>query len=557
MSSSLMHWTRKLTQRSDYSFPTSSTSSTAALFAFSQGEHCTDLLSSAAWCLPADGSQYLTDIHDVSVNHGDIEETIFTSGQTTPKGTRIAHAHQPVEATWNTARPISTATKSQAMSRMSSNTSGCSSASHGSHLVQTNPMLDAGQAFRDDTVQVMGVMNNLNGCQMSEAVSSPICWPGYGLDIGLSGDCTLTVEDINSMNVAPAQMTVGPNGLPATSPTSSWDVSSSISRTSSPNTIDDTWRVAAMANSPMNFMGDPTRYVASRHHEYFADVNSHSLDSPENKPHNLISDLQDNMVPFGGNMNMNANYHQRSSVESDSPREDHRYKNAVRGDDGLFHCPWEGDASCNHKPEKLKCNYDKYVDSHLKPYKCKVASCEDARFSSTACRLRHEREAHGLHGHGNKPFLCTYAGCERAEEGHGFPRQWNLRDHMKRVHNDVGEVAAAPGPAPSASSAKGRKRRNETQEAAPSERKAPPKPTQQPSARKPTTKPLLDEWQDHYHAVQGILQSMVAPGDQRNISQLDEMQHRSVEMAKITSQLVSASKVSRDADPKRVYNAGG
>lgn len=219
-------------------------------------------------------------------------------------------------------------------------------------------MLDAGQAFRDDTVQVMGAMNSLNGCQMSETVSSPICWPGYGLDLGLSGDCTLTVDDINSMNVAPSQVTIGPDGLPAASPTSSWDVSSSISRTSSPNTIDDTWRVAAMANSPMDFMGDHTRYVASCHDEYFADVNSHSLDSPESKPHHLVSDLQDTMVPFGSDMNINANYHHRSSVESDSPREDSRYKNAVRGDDGLFHCPWEGQRSCNHKPEKLKCNYE-------------------------------------------------------------------------------------------------------------------------------------------------------------------------------------------------------
>ncbi|ATY64489.1 C2H2 finger domain-containing [Cordyceps militaris] len=517
---------------SDYSFPTTSTT-TAALFAFSQGENGTDLLTSSAWCLPGDGSQYLTEIHDGSISHVDIEESMFTSGQTTPKGTRIAHAHQPVEATWNTARPMST--KSQAMSRMSSSTSGCSSASNGSHLIQNNPIVGASQAFHDDTVHVMGSMQSLNGCQMSETVGSPICWPGYGLDISLNGDCcTLSVEDMNSMNVAPSQVTIGLDGLPATSPCSSWDHSSS-SRTSSPqNTFDEPWRVAAMDNSPMNFMGDAT--------------------SPENKPLHL-SDVQDTMAPFGGDMNISGNYQQRSSVESDSPREDHRYKNAVRGTDGLFHCPWEGQAGCSHKPEKLKCNYDKYVDSHLKPYKCKVASCEDARFSSTACRLRHEREAHGLHGHGNKPFLCTHEGCERAQDGNGFPRQWNLRDHMKRVHNDVGDVPA-PAPAPVVNPAKGRKRKNETQEAPVVERKVPTKPTQQQSARKNSTKPLLDEWQDHYQALQGILQGMVAPGDHRNIVQLDEVQKRSVEMAKITSQLVSVSKLPRDTESKKGYNSG-
>ena len=77
----------------------------------------------------------------------------------------------------------------------------------------------------------------------------------------------------------------------------------------------------------------------------------------------------------------------------------------------------------------------KFVDSHLKPYRCKVRSCENARFSSTACLLRHEREAHAMHGHGQKPFLCSFTGCERGQQGHGFPRHWNLRDHMRRVHD--------------------------------------------------------------------------------------------------------------------------
>ncbi|RBQ77988.1 hypothetical protein FVER14953_09428 [Fusarium verticillioides] len=37
-----------------------------------------------------------------------------------------------------------------------------------------------------------------------------------------------------------------------------------------------------------------------------------------------------------------------------------------------------------------------------------------------------------------KPFLCNYDGCEHAAPGNGFPHQWNLQDHINRIHNDHG-----------------------------------------------------------------------------------------------------------------------
>ncbi|OCK84993.1 hypothetical protein K432DRAFT_77345 [Lepidopterella palustris CBS 459.81] len=119
----------------------------------------------------------------------------------------------------------------------------------------------------------------------------------------------------------------------------------------------------------------------------------------------------------------------------------HPLYQAQPGDDDLYHCPNEGEAGCTHKPTKLKCNYDKYVDSHLRPFRCKVQSCVGVQFSSTACLLRHEREAHGMHGHGSKPHLCTYPDCERSMPGNGFPRRYNLFDHMKRVHDYTGSTS--------------------------------------------------------------------------------------------------------------------
>jgi hypothetical protein len=126
--------------------------------------------------------------------------------------------------------------------------------------------------------------------------------------------------------------------------------------------------------------------------------------------------------------------------------------------DGKYYCPFAvGDKACNHQPTTQKCAYQqvpldliallrnqkltvhpsKYLDSHLKPYRCKVPTCLEAqlRFSSNACLFRHEREAHGLHGHGDNPHLCLWEGCDRSIPGFGFPRRWNLYDHMRRVHD--------------------------------------------------------------------------------------------------------------------------
>jgi hypothetical protein len=115
--------------------------------------------------------------------------------------------------------------------------------------------------------------------------------------------------------------------------------------------------------------------------------------------------------------------------------------------DGKYHCPEEGKPGCGHKPTPLKCNYDKYVDSHLKPFRCNKKTCVGVQFSSTACLLRHEREAHGMHGHGARPHLCHFRDCERAVPGHGFPRRYNLFDHMKRVHQYDGPTTEPSPPA--------------------------------------------------------------------------------------------------------------
>ena len=47
-----------------------------------------------------------------------------------------------------------------------------------------------------------------------------------------------------------------------------------------------------------------------------------------------------------------------TSVMGSSIRDHPLYKYALTRPDGLFHCPWEGQSSCDHKPDRLKCNYE-------------------------------------------------------------------------------------------------------------------------------------------------------------------------------------------------------
>ncbi|KAJ5106049.1 hypothetical protein NUU61_003396 [Penicillium alfredii] len=179
----------------------------------------------------------------------------------------------------------------------------------------------------------------------------------------------------------------------------------------------------------------------------------------------------------------------KDSSEVRNPREHHFYSMPTHSD-GKYYCPFaSGDKPCSHPPTTQKCAYQyvpflemnlnskansgdnsKYLDSHLKPYRCRVPTCMDAqlRFSSNACLFRHEREAHGLHGHGDNPHLCLWEGCERSVPGYGFPRRWNLFDHMRRVHDYASsERHSSPETSPGAAQPKkkeptGRKRRGVT-----------------------------------------------------------------------------------------------
>lgn len=319
----------------------------------------------------------------------------------------------------------------------------------------------------------------------------------------------------------------------------SWGSLSPETRTSSPGAADDTWSGPLVA-SPTDtqdsppFLHDPSPSM-NRRLDGSQLVTSEDLHGSA-MPAAMCDDFS-LPPPFNS---------RRLSGEGESARDHFLYKNASPQPDGLFHCPWEGTPSCNHKPEKLKCNYDKFVDSHLKPYRCKVESCENTRFSSTACLLRHEREAHAMHGHGDKPFLCTYEGCDRSTPGCGFPRQWNLRDHMRRVHNDNGAptqpVAPSSPPASGTNASKGRKRKKDTQDNSIGRKSSSTKTSQgsgsaPPKAVEAPPNPDIEQWHEHKKALHALVQGWGQPEDPYFIQQVDDAQGHMAAMQKISYEL--------------------
>ena len=127
-----------------------------------------------------------------------------------------------------------------------------------------------------------------------------------------------------------------------------------------------------------------------------------------------------------------------------------------------------------------------YVDSHLRPFRCKAKSCVGVQFSSTTDLLRHEREAHGMHGHDSKPHLCTYADCERSLPGNGFSKRYYLFDHMKRVHDYAGSTSPPEQVSPPVQPAQpGPRRHNSTHKRKLAPRQQPPVSDSDNSPAKP------------------------------------------------------------------------
>ncbi|KAL7926049.1 putative fungal-specific transcription factor [Trichoderma austrokoningii] len=136
--------------------------------------------------------------------------------------------------------------------------------------------------------------------------------------------------------------------------------------------------------------------------------------------------------------------------------------------DGKFHCPLD-DCKEDVRAFSRKCEWNKHMDKHERPYRCPAEGCENLPgFTYSGGLLRHEREVHGKHGGPKNTVNCPHPNCKR-HTGKGFSRQENLNEHLRRVHTNMdtsaspAEAVASPDDNESEKSGSKRKRRQSSQ----------------------------------------------------------------------------------------------
>ena len=157
----------------------------------------------------------------------------------------------------------------------------------------------------------------------------------------------------------------------------------------------------------------------------------------------------------------------------------------------------------------------------------------------------HERESHSMNDRGGKQYLCTYEDCDRSLTGNGFPRHWNLRDHMQRVHNDPGPTKSSTSgsPPPSNTPARGRnKRKAEVSEAAAVE-KTVKRIATPPAMAEPS---LVDRYLTNEQRLRDTVKQLRDPTNSSNMVLLRNASHYIKVMEQTTQRINSAPAMKRE-----------
>jgi len=150
-----------------------------------------------------------------------------------------------------------------------------------------------------------------------------------------------------------------------------------------------------------------------------------------------------------------------------------RDRSPPRNSEGMIICDH---VNCRGKTETFRrvCEWNKHMDRHERPYKCREPGCElNPGFTYSGGLLRHQREVHKMHLSTKQPLFCPFPHCNRSS-GTGFTRKENLEEHKRRRHldemSDMASRTAAPHSTPSMTprsppSSKKRKRESTPDEA--------------------------------------------------------------------------------------------
>lgn len=120
-----------------------------------------------------------------------------------------------------------------------------------------------------------------------------------------------------------------------------------------------------------------------------------------------------------------------------------RAQELPRNEQGEIYCNHE-DCSGNPPVFRRRCEWNKHMDKHERPYKCKEPGCDKIQgFTYSGGLLRHQREVHKKNATTREPLFCKFANCNRSS-GTGFTRRENLNEHMRRRHNVGSATQSSP-----------------------------------------------------------------------------------------------------------------
>jgi hypothetical protein len=351
-------------------------------------------LGGPAWDATVEGSQnfHYSD-HGDGLFTGDSEEYILQfGGQITPTQDRMDGA-EDMHSHWTTAAAVDTKTlKSEAMRRVTSKSSTGSHRSSRPHKPSSKKRESRVQSILTLTSQQLSQLDmsgndsafceapmaqgrfmdhflprDLDSLSVSDHMTSAVSFGPGALGLGHDGLSYMT-GDASAVLDRHVNPQVFDAGILVTSP-QSWG-------SSSPEDIrDDMWSAAATDISPPESLASESPELPNGSPRYVGfssclvlGATSHTSNvfrmtrNLEAAHFSVPDDVQGNvMTPAGDDgypMAAGAFGSRRSTGDGETARDHYLYKNAYPQADGLFHCPWEGQATCNHKPEKLKCNYE-------------------------------------------------------------------------------------------------------------------------------------------------------------------------------------------------------